>query len=233
MNKLLLATCVLVIAAVAGLASFSRNGIWEREIGTELVWSREEAYFFASRQREGWSGTYLNFTWEALRYYVGGRPGNRTDREQWLEVTRVTGQGTKQVIVPDIYAYPMGVFENHVYLSANGKMVKWTNDQLIPVSSDEQARFNSDHGKGAGEFRDLNGWSREINIARGNPGENSYTMILGGVSVAVLTSQDPKRRVVSVAFPDGHVTALLDIRTDYVVVDEASYRSAFASTPRQ
>jgi hypothetical protein len=81
----------------------------------------------------------------------------------------------------------------------------------------------------SGEFKDVNGWSREINIARGAPGESSYRLTLDGATVVVLVNQLPSRRTVSVRFLDGRVTPLLDLQTDYVLMDKSSYDSAFST----
>jgi hypothetical protein len=228
MKKILATTSALAVVLIAGLATFGRHGVWEREIGTDLIWSADKAHFFAARLREGWSGNYLELAWEAARHFVG-LPGRRTDQKRWLEITTITSKGSTRSVFPESAARPLGVFDNHVYAADNGKLVKWVDSQLMPVSSDEEARFHRDTDLNA-EFKNVNGWSKEINIARGSPGNSSYELMLDGVPVLVMTRQDPNRSVVSVKFADGTVTTMLDVQHDYVLMDDVSYRRAFSTT---
>jgi hypothetical protein len=225
--KKALALSALCLSVLAGLlASFSRHVIWERETSTQLIWSSNEAYFFVGRQREGWSGNLLQVGWEMGRAYFG-LPANRTDRKRWLEVNRITDSQVTKTVISGSAAFPVGVFEGHIYVPLDGELKKWVDDNFVSVSPLEQFRFQTER-QGSGEYRDVLGWSVEINIMRGLPFESSYPLILNGLPVVVEVSQQPERRTAVARFRDGKNVTLLDLHTKATEFDARSYRGSFA-----
>jgi len=189
-----------------------------------LIWSDKEAYFFAGRLREGWSGNLLGQGWEYVRGYAGFA-GHRTHRRTWLEVTNITRDGMTLTVIPDTTTSPLGVFDGHVHAVHNGALSRWVDGKFVPVSTEEAENFNK--GSKGGQFRSVNGWSSEVNLTRQMPGERTYPLRLDGAPVTVLVRQTSGQATVSVQLPSQPPKTILDVHTNSRQFDEPAYRGLF------
>lgn len=220
---------LLGLTIVALLTVARLHLVWERD-ATQLIWSQQEAYLVAARLREGWSGNLWEAAWQIGRAYVGGLSGDISDRRRWLEVTKITRTGTTLTVVPDTDSSSFLVFEGHVYGRHNEAFEKWVDGKFVPIDPEERSRFG--RGYKGGHFRDVSGWSSEINLLNTTQeGERRYPLVLDGVPVEVLVNQGTERRTVSVQFPSRAPAPILDLPNQTVWVAAATYRRLLSQPP--
>jgi hypothetical protein len=217
---------IAVVGVVAAAISLSvhRHFVWERVGGDQLVWSSDEALYFAIYHREGWSGNLLELGWEYVRAYFY-QSGTLKNRKTSLVVTQITNNGTTQTVVPDTETFPLGVFENHVYAVHNGALSKWVDGTFVRVAEEEAERVH--RGITGGHFRDVNGWSSVVAVKR-EPGQHTYPLSLRGVPVIVVVDQGPTLQRVSVQYPDKPPTTILELHTGPQAMTKTEYSKLFS-----
>jgi hypothetical protein len=217
---------IAVVGAVAAAISLSvhRHLVWERVGGDRLVWSSDEALYFAMYHREGWSGNLLELGWEYVRAYFR-QAGTLTNRKSSLVVIRITSNGTTRTVVPDTKTFPLGVFENRVYAVHNGTLSKWIDGKFVPVSDEEASRYRVT----GGESTDVNGWSRIDNVVKRGPGEHTYPLVLGGVPITVIANESRTLQKVSVQYPGKAPASILELHGEPKSYDQAAYVKLFSA----
>jgi len=205
--------------------SVHRHLVWERVGGDQLVWSSDEALYFATYHSEGWSGNLLELGWEYVRGYFR-QSGTLTDRKTSLVVIRITNNGTTQTVVPDTATFPLGVFENRVYAVHNGTLSKWVDGTFVSVGEGEASRVH--HGMAGGQFSNVNGWSSVVNVVKREPGQHTYPLSLLGVPVNVIADQGPTFQRVSVQYADKPPTTILEFHTGAIPYDQTAYSKLFS-----
>jgi hypothetical protein len=228
MKRARIGLLLAIVLAAAGL-SVTRNLVWEQELGTQLLWSKKDAYFFAARRRDGWSGNLLAYAWELSRN-VAGLSRRPTHSLKWLEVTEFSLAHSARFVVPDTATLPLGVSADEIYAAFNGPMSKWQHGKFVEATDDEKTRlFATFRG---GPFRDVDGWSREVNIVRRTSGNSTLTLQLDGHPITISIVRDEYRRsAVLDRGPNDKVT-LIDLNTARAEVDRVRYDKLFGPLPQ-
>lgn len=228
MNGITKIVGVIAVVGTVGAAiglSVHRHLVWERVGGDQLVWSDDEALYFAVCHREGWSGSLLELGWEYVRASFR-QSGTLTDRKTSLLITRITNNGTTQTAMPDTATFPLGVFENRVYAVHQGALSKWADGTFVPVADEEASRVH--YGIAGGQFSNINGWSSVVNVVKREPGQHTYSLSLGGVPVTVIADQAPTLERVSVQYPNMPPTTILELHTEATPYDQTAYSRLFS-----
>lgn len=215
---------VAALAAAAG-SSLHRHLIGERVGGDKLIWSDDEAYYFALHLREGWSGNLLELTWEYVRAYFY-QAGTISNRRSALVVTRFTSSGTSRTVIPDTDSFPYFFYNGSNYGMHRGSLAKWVDGRLEAVG-DEEASQARGHFSG-GVFTNVNGWSSTVNVAGRFPGEYVYPLVLDGVPVTVTAELSRTLKRVTVQYPGRSRETILELHADFVAYDRATYAKRFA-----
>jgi hypothetical protein len=223
MSKLLAIVIVLLVATTALAANVQKHLLWERAYG-EIFWSDKDAFLFVTRTREGWSGSVVQYAWEVARnfFWLPRRP---TDRLSWMEVTHLSSTTSSLTVAPNTNASPLGVVGGRIYANYQDTKSKWLSDKFVAVSDDEwDAAARAFKG---GSFRDIDGWSREMNLINREPGSTMLLLTVEGRPITVSIVQDENRKTILAELPSKEKLTLLDVNTTRSDVDATAYQRAF------
>lgn len=224
MRRLLAIVTLLLVATIGAAASVQKHLVWERAIAAELFWSDKEAFLFVTRTREGWSGNLAQYAWEVVRnlVFLARRP---TDRSAWMEVTQFSSTTPSTIVVPDTNTTPLGIVQGQIYANYQNMKSKWMNGKFVAVSDDEWDA--AVQGFKGGSFRDVDGWSREMNLLNRGPGTTTLQLTVDGRPVTVTIVRNENVQTIVAELPSKEKLSLLDVRTTRTEVDAAGYERAF------
>ena len=227
MKRLLLAIALLLLTVTSSMAAFTKHLVWEGQ-STELLWSNQEAYLFVSRERSGWSGSALQYGWEAMRNLVG-LSTNATDRRHWLEVTKIDDSSADLTIVPNTETMPLGVFKNEIYATYEGSLAKWSNKRFVPVTAEESKTFFR-RSEAWGPVSNPDGWSSQMNLVNRSVPKSDFRLIINGVPVVLTATEGEDRQTIAIQFPNRPPQLILDVSEQSKSVSETTYRDFLAGS---
>jgi hypothetical protein len=142
------------------LASVRIRYTVRRGASGDLLWDGQEAYLFLEVGSSGYRSTCLRYFGEAITAFFNV-PVPATDKSSQTDVFRFTQNGFARYDSASLSLGPeIAPFDNIIYASSDGGLVKWSGRHFAPTDAEEQQRFVSRSVVGP-DFANFNGWSRQ------------------------------------------------------------------------
>jgi hypothetical protein len=176
----------VLIASLTGVAAIGRTYfVRSRPNEAQLLWNSREAYLFVGSMRQGWHGNYF----QAAGMVVSSQlrlitwP---TESRPSITVFRITPDRLERYLLEDQIVGPYTVFENHIYKNSDWR---WAGHRFERTSDDERRRFQSSN-QPAGEWSDVNGWSRRCCLLNRAVSVTRFPLQLEGRRVEVIVRNE-------------------------------------------
>lgn len=223
--------CAVLFAFAVGLSAAACTKsyvVWEHAQRSQLLWGHDEAYLFIGVGRSGWSGDSAASGWQAVRNAIGLSTRSAHKRNAMI-IVHITTQGITQRRLEDAIASSYYPFENRIYGVHNGTLSKWTGEVFVPISKEEERRFEARQAA-YGPYDNVAGWSNRVNLLGRPPGVYQFPLTIGDVQIvitATVEGESPRRRRLDIRVPGKPIVTILDISDGPRHVSLAEYQKMF------
>jgi hypothetical protein len=219
-----LALLVLVSAAAA---SPTFHFVWRHELGTQLLWSSDDAYLVIRTRTTGWHGGIPGLLWQMFRN-AGGVNTETTDALEAIEMIRYSRRGLDRTTVYDLQVSRFIPVEDRLIAAVDGQLSRWTGVGFEPAPPADAAYFRSAVVP-LGNYDEVRGWSGRANLLYWGQPDTRHRLAVAGrqLEIRVKAPSGFRDKELALAIDGSAPEVIWALRSERTDVGEAEYQASF------